>query len=162
MGTGAAPTQLRTHALQGEPSLGPVAYWSYAFAWMATLWTGWVSLVAYLSWQGAPEGAATFTPRVRLLWVPILAVSSLVTLHVFGAKDPGTLLAVAAALTAPARFVRRRPGTTPFHGGAIAGAFLFLKGGMSAVPSGEFAVASALFLWTIDLWLHRRAVRWRR
>ncbi|MDR7192005.1 J domain-containing protein [Luteimonas terrae] len=129
---------------------------------LAALWWARIGFQIYLRWQGAPEGAATFAPRVRLLWVPILAVSALIVLHAFGAKDPGTLLAVAAAFTALARFLRRRPGTTRFHGGVIAGAFLFLKAMMTTVPTGEFAVASALFLWTIDLWLHRRDVRWRR
>ena len=153
---------MRYVEMGGEPSLGLAVYWLYAFAGMAALWAGWVSSLAYLRWQGAPEGAVTFAPLLRLLWVPVLAVLAMVTLHVLDASVPGSIIAFVAVFTALSRYARRRVGRFRHFGWVVVLSFVLARSALPSLAFGDFAVVSALFLWALDLWFHRHRVRWRR
>ena len=129
---------------------------------LAALWTGWVSIVAYLRWQGAPEEAIRSGPWLRLFWVPALALLAMVTTYVLDAPVPGTVIAVIAVMTALARYSSRRVSKFRHFGWVTVLSFVLARSALPSLTLGEFTVVGALLLWTLDLWFHRHSVRLRR
>lgn len=143
-------------ALRSEDALG----WPWqVFVGIVGLWLGWYTISSLAHWQGAPERIAPrWRNALRLLFLPSLAIVSVLVMQAGGVRPVGTSLAVVALALAVTRFKRRAGITLRFNAWLLLAIWPFAKLAALALLFGEVAAVLALMLWVIDLFKQREAI----
>ncbi len=108
-----------------------------------------------LHWQSTDPAPAQRGRLLRLLLVPILAITSVLIIHVLGQRVAGTLLALPTLVIALVRWWRRGGYEFHFSGWMLVPMVLILKVGGLALVIGEIPAALALMAWAHDAVRHR-------
>lgn len=108
-----------------------------------------------LHWQSTDPAPAQRGRLLRLLLVPILAITSVLIIHVLDQRVAGTLLALAALVIALVRWWRRGDYEFQFSGWTLLALVPILKVGGVALLFGEVPAALALMAWAHDAVKHR-------
>lgn len=108
-----------------------------------------------LHWQSTDPAPAQRGRLLRLLLVPILAITSVLIIHVLDQRVAGTLLALATLVIALVRWWRRGDYEFQFSGWTLLVSVPILKVGGVALLFGEVPAALALMAWAHDAVKHR-------
>lgn len=108
-----------------------------------------------LHWQSTDPAPAQRGRLLRRLLVPILAITSVLIIHVLDQRVAGTLLALPTLVIALVRWWRRGGYAFHFSGWSLLMLVPILKVGDLALVIGEIPAALALMAWAHDAVKHR-------